>query len=126
MDVIDRNGRGTDCIPPDPITMSLMAESTMKRIAMVCPAYPQRKTSSRLKSRRPSRFGSGSTPLGRGGGFNSHSEFIRHVLHDTVENPTFDRDEQLAIALGERDSREGRTHTREDIMEGFHLDDEAG
>lgn len=62
----------------------------------------------------------------QGRGFNSRSEFIRHVLHDAVEYPTFDRDELLAIALGERDIREGRTHSREEILEAFDLEDEAG
>lgn len=61
----------------------------------------------------------------QGRGFNSRSEFIRHVLHDAVENPTFDRDELLAIALGERDIREGRTHSREEILAAFDLDDTA-
>lgn len=63
----------------------------------------------------------------QGRGFNSRSEFIRHVLHDAVGNPTFDRDELLAIALGERDIRAGRTHTREEILEAFDIefDDEA-
>lgn len=64
----------------------------------------------------------------QGRGFNSRSEFIRFVLHDAVENPTFDRDELLAIALGERDIREGRTHSREEILEAFdlELDNEDG
>ena len=42
----------------------------------------------------------------QGRGYNSRSEFIRHVLHDAVENPTFDRDELLALALTERELRE--------------------
>ena len=58
----------------------------------------------------------------QGRGFNSRSEFIRHVLHDAVEQPTFDRDELLAIALGEREVREGRTHSREEILEEFGID----
>lgn len=39
-------------------------------------------------------------------GYNSRSEYIRHVLHDAVENPTFDRDELLALAETEREIRE--------------------
>lgn len=58
----------------------------------------------------------------QGRGFNSRSEFIRHVLHDAVEQPTFDRDELLAIALGEREVREGRTHSREEILDEFDVD----
>jgi metal-responsive CopG/Arc/MetJ family transcriptional regulator len=42
----------------------------------------------------------------QGRGYNSRSEYIRHVLHDAVENPTFDRDELLALALTEREIRE--------------------
>ena len=42
----------------------------------------------------------------QGRGYNSRSEFIRHVLHDAVENPTFDRNELLALALTERELRE--------------------
>lgn len=61
----------------------------------------------------------------QGRGYNSRSEFIRHVLHDAVENPTFDRDELLAIALGERDIRKGQTHSREDILEAFDVDLDA-
>lgn len=43
----------------------------------------------------------------QGRGYNSRSEYIRHVLHDAVENPTFDRDELLALAETEREIREG-------------------
>jgi len=42
----------------------------------------------------------------QGRGYNSRSEYIRHVLHDAVENPTFDRDELLALALTEREVRQ--------------------
>ena len=38
-------------------------------------------------------------------GFPNRSEYIRHVLHDAVTTPTLDRDELLAIALGERELR---------------------
>lgn len=58
----------------------------------------------------------------QGRGYNSRSEFIRHVLHDAIENPTFDRDELLAIALGERDVRAGRTRSREEILDAFDLE----
>jgi len=44
----------------------------------------------------------------QGRGYNSRSEYIRHVLHDAVENPTFDRDELLALAQTERELREER------------------
>lgn len=38
-------------------------------------------------------------------GFPNRSEYIRHVLHDAVATPSLDRDELLAIALGERELR---------------------
>jgi Arc/MetJ-type ribon-helix-helix transcriptional regulator len=38
-------------------------------------------------------------------GFPNRSEYIRHVLHDAVTTPELDRDELLAIALGERELR---------------------
>lgn len=38
-------------------------------------------------------------------GFPNRSEYIRHVLHDAVTTPALDRDELLAIALGERELR---------------------
>ena len=50
----------------------------------------------------------------QGRGYNSRSEYIRHVLHDAVENPTFDRDELLALALTERELREGETETEDE------------
>ena len=38
-------------------------------------------------------------------GFPNRSEYIRHILHDAVTTPELDRDELLAIALGERELR---------------------
>lgn len=59
----------------------------------------------------------------QGRGFNSRSEFIRHVLHDAVELPTFDRDELLALALGERALREGGpAMSREEVLEKFDIE----
>lgn len=59
----------------------------------------------------------------QGRGFNSRSEFIRHVLHDAVELPTFDRDELLALALGERSLREGGpSKSREEVLEEYDID----
>lgn len=59
----------------------------------------------------------------QGRGFNSRSEFIRHVLHDATEHPTFDRDELLALALGERAYREGDTISREEALAHFEAID---
>lgn len=57
----------------------------------------------------------------QGRGFNSRSEFIRYVLHDATEHPTFDRDELLALALAEREMQEGDTISRDDIIDQFDL-----
>lgn len=60
----------------------------------------------------------------QGRGFNSRSEFIRYVLHDATEHPTFDRDELLALALAEREHRDDETISREAILDQFELDEE--
>ena len=60
----------------------------------------------------------------QGRGFNSRSEFIRYVLRDAVESPTFDRDELLALLAAEEDVREGRTMGAEEARERFGTDDE--
>jgi len=59
----------------------------------------------------------------QGRGFNSRSEFIRHVLHDAVELPTFDRNELLALAVGERAIREGGpAMSREEVLDEYDID----
>ena len=55
----------------------------------------------------------------QGRGFNSRSEFIRYVLRDAVEFPTFDRDELVALLEGESDIREGRTMSAEEARDRF-------
>lgn len=52
-------------------------------------------------------------------GFPNRSEYIRHVLHDAVTTPDLDRDELLAIALGERELRQDpdAALTREEAIE---------
>lgn len=57
----------------------------------------------------------------QGRGFNSRSEFIRYVLHDAAEHPTFDRDELLSLALAEREIRDGTTISRADIIDQFDI-----
>jgi len=42
----------------------------------------------------------------QGRGFNSRSEFVRHILHDAIDHPTFDRDELISLAMTERELRE--------------------
>lgn len=56
-------------------------------------------------------------------GFNSRSEYIRYVLRDALEVSTFDRDELLALALGERELREGETMSAEEARERFGSDE---
>jgi Arc/MetJ-type ribon-helix-helix transcriptional regulator len=60
----------------------------------------------------------------QGRGFNSRSEFIRYTLRDGVENPTFDRDELIALLNAEEELRAGTTMSREKAREQFGTDDE--
>ncbi|MFC3960269.1 ribbon-helix-helix domain-containing protein [Halovivax cerinus] len=60
----------------------------------------------------------------QGRGFNSRSEFIRYVLRDAVEFPTFDRDELLALLDADEDAREGRTVSADEARERFGTDDD--
>ncbi|MDH5021210.1 ribbon-helix-helix domain-containing protein [Halobacterium rubrum] len=60
----------------------------------------------------------------QGRGFNSRSEFIRYTLRDAVENPTFDRDELIALLAAEEDSRKGQTMDAEQARETFGTSDE--
>ncbi|WP_353633775.1 ribbon-helix-helix domain-containing protein [Halobacterium sp. NMX12-1] len=60
----------------------------------------------------------------QGRGFNSRSEFIRYTLRDAVENPTFDRDELIALLAAEADAREGTTMDAEQARESFGTSDE--
>jgi Arc/MetJ-type ribon-helix-helix transcriptional regulator len=59
-----------------------------------------------------------------GRGFNSRSEFIRYTLRDAVENPTFDRDELIALLAAEGDVREGTTVDADQARETFGTSDE--
>ncbi|MFW6436486.1 MAG: ribbon-helix-helix domain-containing protein [Halococcoides sp.] len=58
----------------------------------------------------------------QGRGFNSRSEYIRYALRDATENPTFDRDELIALLEAEEDIREGRTMSADDAREKFGTD----
>jgi Arc/MetJ-type ribon-helix-helix transcriptional regulator len=60
----------------------------------------------------------------QGRGFNSRSEFIRYTLRDAIENPTFDRDELIALLETEEDIREGATMSAAAARERFGTDDE--
>ncbi|ELY38593.1 hypothetical protein C497_06624 [Halalkalicoccus jeotgali B3] len=44
------------------------------------------------------------------------------MLRDSVETPTFDRDELSALARAEREIRDGETYSREEIIDEFDLD----
>ncbi|MHC3437871.1 ribbon-helix-helix domain-containing protein [Natrialbaceae archaeon A-gly3] len=58
-------------------------------------------------------------------GFPNRSEYIRHVLHDAVTTPDLDRDELLAISLGERELRQDpdAALTREEALELIEEDE---
>ena len=55
----------------------------------------------------------------QGRGFNSRSEFIRYTWRDAAENPTFDRDELIALLQAEVDIDAGRTMDAETAREQF-------
>ena len=59
----------------------------------------------------------------QGRGFNSRSEYIRYALRDATENPTFDRDELVALLRAEEDIREGRTTSAEEARDRLGTDD---
>ena len=59
----------------------------------------------------------------QGRGFNSRSEFIRYMLRDAIELPTFDRDELAALLEAEEDIRESRTTSAENARERFGTDE---
>ena len=58
-------------------------------------------------------------------GFNSRSEFIRYTLRDAAENPTFDRDELIALLQAEVDIDAGRTMDAETAREQFGTDEDG-
>jgi len=58
----------------------------------------------------------------QGRGFNSRSEFIRYTLRDAAENPTFDRDELIALLQAEVDIDAGQTMDAETAREQFGTD----
>jgi Arc/MetJ-type ribon-helix-helix transcriptional regulator len=58
----------------------------------------------------------------QGRGFNSRSEYIRYVLRDATENPTFDRDELIALLRAEDEFREDETTDAADARERFGHD----
>jgi Arc/MetJ-type ribon-helix-helix transcriptional regulator len=58
----------------------------------------------------------------QGRGFNSRSEYIRYVLRDATENPTFDRDELVALLRAEEELRDGETTSAEAARARFGTD----
>jgi len=58
----------------------------------------------------------------QGRGFNSRSEFIRYTLRDAAENPTFDRDELIALLQAKVDIDAGQTVDAETAREQFGTD----
>lgn len=58
----------------------------------------------------------------QGRGFNSRSEYIRYALRDATENPTFDRDELVALLAAEADLREEQTLSAAEARERFGTD----
>jgi len=55
-------------------------------------------------------------------GFNSRSEFIRHVLRDALKHPEFNRADLKAMLTSEAEIHEGRTHGSDDVKAEYDLD----
>lgn len=55
-------------------------------------------------------------------GFNSRSEFIRHVLRDALKHPDFTRADLKAMLTSEAEIRDGRTHSSDDVKAAYGLD----
>jgi metal-responsive CopG/Arc/MetJ family transcriptional regulator len=57
-------------------------------------------------------------------GFNSRSEFLRHVARDAVKHPDFSREGWRQIAASEHDLRSGNTElvSRDDVRAMMHRD----
>lgn len=56
-------------------------------------------------------------------GFNSRSEYIRAVLRDAIKHPEFNRADLKAMLAGEREIREGRTHSSDEVKAAFDTGD---
>lgn len=56
-------------------------------------------------------------------GYNSRSEFIRHVLRDALKHPEFDRADLKAMLAGEIEIGEGRTHSSDAIKTEFQSEE---
>lgn len=56
-------------------------------------------------------------------GFGNRSEYVRHVLRDAAEFPTFDRSELVALLQAERDVREARSMGAEAARDRFGEED---
>jgi metal-responsive CopG/Arc/MetJ family transcriptional regulator len=59
-------------------------------------------------------------------GFNSRSEFVRHVLRDAIKHSEFNRADLKAMLAGELEIREGRTHGSDEVKAEFDVDDVSG
>lgn len=59
-------------------------------------------------------------------GFNSRSEFLRHVARDAVKHPAFSREGWKQIAASEHDLRSGEAElvSREEVLESMDRDDD--
>lgn len=55
-------------------------------------------------------------------GYNSRSEFIRHVIRDSLKHPEFDRADLKAMLAGEVEIREGRTIGRDAVKHEYSIE----
>lgn len=54
-------------------------------------------------------------------GYNSRSEFIRHVLRDAIKHPDFNRADLKAMLASEVEIQEGQTHTSDEVKANSEL-----
>jgi metal-responsive CopG/Arc/MetJ family transcriptional regulator len=57
-------------------------------------------------------------------GFNSRSEFIRHVLRDALKHPEFNRADLKAMLASEVEIQEGQTHGSDEVKADFDIGDQ--
>lgn len=55
-------------------------------------------------------------------GFNSRSEYVRHVLRDAIKHPDFNRADLKAMLAGEVEIQHSQTHDSEDVKAEFGID----
>lgn len=55
-------------------------------------------------------------------GFNSRSEYVRHVLRDAIKHPDFNRADLKAMLAGEVEIQNEQTHGSNEVKAEYDLD----